>query len=127
MPSGLHILIAIKRSREAFVAYSILDHGTLRKTIQMEAEGSDISKITNHVLALCHRYDEAGDGVPPNQTAQYTYIDMSGKMKGPVSRDWLFRLVDSGDMNWDSQVWNSSVSGAGWESLNQAIGFSQIQ
>ena len=126
MSNGLHVLVAIRQNRDVFSAYSILDHGTPRKTIRLEAESPDVREIAQHSLRLCDRYHETQLETPPALPAHYRYVDLSDKIQGPVSRDHLFQLVESGRLNWESQVWDTSASEARWESLKQAIGFSQI-
>jgi hypothetical protein len=122
---GLHIIIAIKQSRNGFQAYSIVDHGVSLKTIRNEREERDTQTIIDSIFDICDRYVEA-DSPSEDSTVTFSYIDSTGEIKGPASRNDLFDLVELGVIGWESQVWDSRNSSGNWESLNQAIGFDQI-
>ena len=111
---GLHVLVAVRESRGTFAAYSILDHGTPRKTISRELEDIDLSKVMEQLPRLCDRYDNFRGEVSTRGPARYVFVDKSGKMQGPVTRNALFELIDQRALEWDSQVFLYNTPGASW-------------
>jgi hypothetical protein len=73
---------------------------------------------------ICQRYGGDG-GLSSAARASYVYLEATGRMSGPVSREELFAALDEGVLHWESQVWDTRSATGHWQSVDQAVGFAQ--
>lgn len=109
------------KTDEGYVVKSCVDQNTLRGIVKCEGDVSTFPEVVGLVRTVTLQWGEPlpiDAPVKPLRPGQFYYVDKNGKMVGPVTREELFVLLGTGNINWDTQVWDER-----WVPILKLLGF----
>ena len=127
--NGLQVLLLIRQKESLFEVLSAVDHNTLVPTEKVEGTAQSLPAAVALLHASCQKWDAhvvASDSAGQTLERLFFYLEGDGQPGGPVTRDKIFELLESGTITWSAQIWekNRGVASLGkWESLMQGLGF----
>ncbi len=132
-PTGVHVLLLVLEQRYgAFSIHATIDNGKyIPGSRAVEREGVQPQDIGGILWELCLRWDESSitqSPTPRRKKRKYYYSRAGGGVGGPVYRKGLWDLVEAGEINWETQIWEDipdmlfGPGQSGWVSIRDILG-----
>ena len=130
--NGLQVLLLIRQKESLFEVLSAVDHNTLVPTEKVEGTAQSLPAAVALLHASCNKWDE--HFVAPAAAGQtlerlFFYLESDGQPGGPVTRDKIFELLESGTITWSAFIAEkprSAFASGQYESIMRGLGFPGI-
>ena len=127
--NGLQVLLLIRRAGDRYEVLSCTDHNTRLPTEDTQGRVSTLPEAEALLHANRGTWDEfivdpVTVGQPPQRL--FYYLDDSGRIGGPITREAVFDLVGKGILTWTAQISEKPrgmLSASQWEPILRGLGF----
>jgi len=104
---------------------ALVDHGTEEGTRLELGRVTGADELAALVAERCRDWDAKRPDVA-SATARaprrYYYLGAGGKFEGPVSRGDVFGLIETGRLDWNSQLWPADAPSPVWRPVRRELG-----